>query len=109
MDVRYGQLIWRLRSDERVGVLDRTNVRSLTPEQIGGQVDLTVTDLSFISLRLVLPALAACTRPGGDLVPMVKPQFEVGRTELEPAVLSATRSCAPPRCLRSRNGRRRSD
>lgn len=79
VDVGYGQLIWRLRSDERVGVLDRTNVRSLTPEQIGGQVDLTVTDLSFISLRLVLPALAACTRPGGDLVPMVKPQFEVGK------------------------------
>lgn len=79
VDVGYGQLVWRLRSDDRVHVLDRTNVRSLTPEQIGGQVDLTVTDLSFISLRLVLPALAACTRPGGDLVPMVKPQFEVGK------------------------------
>lgn len=79
VDVGYGQLVWRLRSDERVHVFDRTNVRSLTPEQIGGPVDLTVTDLSFISLRLVLPALAACTLPGGDLVPMIKPQFEVGK------------------------------
>ena len=79
VDVVYGQLAWPLRNDSRVTVLERTNVRSLTPEQIGGPVDLTVADLSFISLRLVLPALAACTRPEGDLVPMVKPQFEVGR------------------------------
>ncbi|MCW2643362.1 MAG: binding methyltransferase FtsJ like [Dactylosporangium sp.] len=78
-DVGYGQLAWALRTDERVRVLDRTNVRGLTPEAIGGTVDLTVADLSFISLRLVLPALAACTAPDGDLVPMVKPQFEVGR------------------------------
>jgi 23S rRNA (cytidine1920-2'-O)/16S rRNA (cytidine1409-2'-O)-methyltransferase len=79
VDVGYGQLAWPLRNDSRVTVLERTNVRSLTPEAIGGPVDLTVADLSFISLRLVLPALAACTRPDGDLVPMVKPQFEVGR------------------------------
>ncbi|WP_291085708.1 TlyA family RNA methyltransferase [Dietzia sp. UBA5065] len=78
-DVGYGQLVWRLRSDDRVGVHDKTNVRTLTPEAIGGEVDLVVTDLSFISLALVLPALAACVRPGGDLLPMVKPQFEVGR------------------------------
>jgi 23S rRNA (cytidine1920-2'-O)/16S rRNA (cytidine1409-2'-O)-methyltransferase len=78
-DVGYGQLAWPLRTDERVHVLERTNVRTLTPEAIGGTVDLTVADLSFISLRLVLPALAACTAPDGDLVPMVKPQFEVGR------------------------------
>ncbi|WP_319026342.1 TlyA family RNA methyltransferase [Dietzia sp. PP-33] len=78
-DVGYGQLVWRLRSDERVGVHDKTNVRSLTPEDIGGEVDLVVSDLSFISLPLVLPALAACVRTGGDLLPMVKPQFEVGR------------------------------
>jgi 23S rRNA (cytidine1920-2'-O)/16S rRNA (cytidine1409-2'-O)-methyltransferase len=81
-DVGYGQLLWRLRSDERVRVLDRTNVRSLTPELTGGQVALTVADLSFISLRTVLPALVACTESGGDLVPMVKPQFEVGRARL---------------------------
>ncbi|NJC71811.1 TlyA family RNA methyltransferase [Planosporangium thailandense] len=79
VDVGYGQLAWSLRTDERVHVLERTNVRTLTPEAIGGTVDLTVADLSFISLRLVLPALAACTAPDGDLVPMVKPQFEVGR------------------------------
>ena len=79
VDVGYGQLAWALRNDARVTVMERTNVRSLTPEAIGGPVDLTVADLSFISLRLVLPALAACTTPEGDLVPMVKPQFEVGR------------------------------
>jgi 23S rRNA (cytidine1920-2'-O)/16S rRNA (cytidine1409-2'-O)-methyltransferase len=60
-------------------VLERTNVRTLTPEAIGGPVELTVADLSFISLRLVLPALAACTEPAGDLALMVKPQFEVGK------------------------------
>jgi 23S rRNA (cytidine1920-2'-O)/16S rRNA (cytidine1409-2'-O)-methyltransferase len=79
VDVGYGQLAWSLRTDERVRVLDRTNVRALQPEDIGGAVDLTVADLSFISLRLVLPALISCTGPDGDLLPMVKPQFEVGR------------------------------
>jgi 23S rRNA (cytidine1920-2'-O)/16S rRNA (cytidine1409-2'-O)-methyltransferase len=82
VDVGYGQLAWTLRTDERVTVIDRTNVRTLTPEMIGGSVSLTVADLSFISLRLVLPALAACTEEGGDLLPMVKPQFEVGRERL---------------------------
>jgi 23S rRNA (cytidine1920-2'-O)/16S rRNA (cytidine1409-2'-O)-methyltransferase len=77
VDVGYGQLAWSLRTDERVRLLERTNVRTLTPQAIGGPAALTVADLSFISLRLVLPALAACT--DGDLVPMVKPQFEVGR------------------------------
>jgi 23S rRNA (cytidine1920-2'-O)/16S rRNA (cytidine1409-2'-O)-methyltransferase len=79
VDVGYGQLVWRLQSDARVHVLDRTNARALDADAVGGAVDLVVGDLSFISLRLVLPALAACTRPGADLVPMVKPQFEVGR------------------------------
>ncbi|QIS19324.1 TlyA family RNA methyltransferase [Nocardia terpenica] len=78
-DVGYGQLVWRLRTDERVHVLDRTNVRALTAEQIGGPVELVVADLSFISLGLVLPALAACCAPDADLLPMVKPQFEVGK------------------------------
>ncbi len=82
VDVGYGQLSWPLARDERVTVVDRTNVRSLTPDLIGGQVELTVADLSFISLGLVLPALAACTESGGDLLPMVKPQFEVGRERL---------------------------
>jgi 23S rRNA (cytidine1920-2'-O)/16S rRNA (cytidine1409-2'-O)-methyltransferase len=81
-DVGYGQLDWRLRNDARVRVLDRTNVRALTPEQTGGPVDLTVADLSFIPLEIVLPALVACTRDDGDLLPMVKPQFEVGRERL---------------------------
>jgi 23S rRNA (cytidine1920-2'-O)/16S rRNA (cytidine1409-2'-O)-methyltransferase len=77
VDVGYGQLAWHLRTDPRVTVHDRTNVRELTPEQIGGPVELTVADLSFIPLTLVLPALAACTTE--DLLPMVKPQFEVGK------------------------------
>ncbi|MFF0458402.1 TlyA family RNA methyltransferase [Nocardia africana] len=79
VDVGYGQLVWRLRNDERVRVFDRTNVRALTPEAIDGPVELVVADLSFISLALVLPALAACCTPGADLLPMVKPQFEVGK------------------------------
>ncbi len=78
-DVGYGQLIWRLQNDDRVRVLDRTNVRTLTAEAIGGPVELVVADLSFISLGLVLPALAQCCAPGADLLPMVKPQFEVGK------------------------------
>ncbi len=78
-DVGYGQLVWRLRNDERVRVLDRTNVRTLTADAIGGPVELVVADLSFISLGLVLPALARCCAPGADLLPMVKPQFEVGK------------------------------
>ncbi|ALG86830.1 TlyA family RNA methyltransferase [Gordonia phthalatica] len=79
VDVGYGQLVWKLQSDDRVHIHDRTNVRHLTPETIGGPVDLIVGDLSFISLKLVLPALASCLRPGGDALPMVKPQFEVGK------------------------------
>lgn len=82
VDVGYGQLTWPLRTDDRVVVLDRTNVRTLTPEQIGGAADVTVADLSFISLPIVLPALTACTAAGGDLLPMVKPQFEVGKERL---------------------------
>jgi 23S rRNA (cytidine1920-2'-O)/16S rRNA (cytidine1409-2'-O)-methyltransferase len=81
-DVGYGELAWSLRTDDRVRVLERTNVRTLGPEQIGGPVDLVVADLSFISLRLVLPALTGCARDDADLLPMVKPQFEVGRERL---------------------------
>ncbi len=82
LDVGYGQLAWSLRMDQRVRVLDRRNVRMVGPQDIGGTVELTVADLSFISLRLALPALAGCTTPEGDLLPMVKPQFEVGRERL---------------------------
>lgn len=84
VDVGYGQLAWGLRQDPRVRILERTNVRALTPADIGGPVQLTVADLSFIGLRLVLPALAGCTAAGGDLVLLVKPQFEVGRAALGP-------------------------
>jgi 23S rRNA (cytidine1920-2'-O)/16S rRNA (cytidine1409-2'-O)-methyltransferase len=82
VDVGYGELAWSLRTDERVVVHERTNVRELTPEAVDGPLGLVVADLSFISLRLVLPALIACAEPGADLLPMVKPQFEVGRQRL---------------------------
>jgi len=82
VDVGYGELAWSLRTDDRVKVHERTNVKTLTPEAIGGQVDLVVADLSFISLRLVLPALVACARDDAELLPMVKPQFEIGRERL---------------------------
>ncbi len=82
VDVGYGQLAWRLRQDERVEVRDRTNVRELDLAVIGEPVDLVVGDLSFISLTLVLDALIGVTGEGGDLVLMVKPQFEVGRSRV---------------------------
>ncbi|WP_375498988.1 TlyA family RNA methyltransferase [uncultured Jatrophihabitans sp.] len=82
VDVGYGQLAWSLRTDQRVEVMDRTNVRTLDANTIGGPAGLTVADLSFISLPIVLPALTSCTAPDGDLLPMVKPQFEVGRERL---------------------------
>ena len=82
VDVGYGQLAWSLQTDDRVTVVDRTNVRALEPEQVGEPVDLVVADLSFIPLGLVLPALVRCARPGADLLPMVKPQFEVGKERL---------------------------
>jgi 23S rRNA (cytidine1920-2'-O)/16S rRNA (cytidine1409-2'-O)-methyltransferase len=79
VDVGYGQLAWSLRSDPRVTVLDRVNVRRLTPEQVAPAPRLVTADLSFISLTLVLPALAACAAPDADFVLLVKPQFEVGK------------------------------
>ncbi len=82
VDVGYGQLAWELRQDERVSILDRTNIRHLTGEMVGEVIDLVVADLSFISLTLVLPALAAVSKPEADFVIMVKPQFEVGREKL---------------------------
>lgn len=79
VDVGYGQLAWPMQTDDRVTVLDRVNVRSLTPEQVAPPPELVAADLSFISLTLVLPALVRCAAPGADFVLMVKPQFEVGR------------------------------
>lgn len=81
VDVGYGQLAWSLQSDDRVVVHDRTNIREMTPELVG-TVDLVVGDLSFISLDLVLDAIVGVTRDDGDLVLMVKPQFEVGKDKV---------------------------
>ena len=82
VDVGYGQLVWSLRNDPRVRVHDRTNIREIDADLIGGPVDLVVGDLSFISLELVLDALISVTVPDGDLTLMVKPQFEVGKDRL---------------------------
>ncbi|MFI0368769.1 TlyA family RNA methyltransferase [Actinomadura sp. 1N219] len=80
VDVGYGQIAWSLRTDERVTVLERTNVRDLRPEMLGDALpDLVVGDLSFISLKLVLGPVRACAAPGADFAMMVKPQFEVGK------------------------------
>jgi 23S rRNA (cytidine1920-2'-O)/16S rRNA (cytidine1409-2'-O)-methyltransferase len=79
VDVGYGQLAWNLRTDPRVTVLDRVNVRALEPAQVAPPPEVVVADLSFISLTLVLPALAAAAAPDADFVLMVKPQFEVGK------------------------------
>ncbi len=78
-DVGYGQLAWSLRTDDRVTVLDRVNVRSLDPALVAPPPGVVVADLSFISLSLVLPALVACAAPDADYALMVKPQFEVGK------------------------------
>ena len=83
VDVGYGQLHERVAADGRVEVHDRTNVRHLTPDEIGGPVDVVVADLSFISLRTVVGALLGLARPGGDLVVLVKPQFEAARAEVD--------------------------
>ena len=79
LDVAYGQLSWRLRGDDRVTVIERTNARDLSPALLPYAPDLIVIDVSFISLRTVLPAVLACAAPRFDALALVKPQFEVGR------------------------------
>jgi 23S rRNA (cytidine1920-2'-O)/16S rRNA (cytidine1409-2'-O)-methyltransferase len=79
VDVGHGQLDWKVASDRRVKVFDRTNIRLAPPDLLPEPVDLIVIDVSFISLRLVLPALPPMARAGADLIALVKPQFEVGR------------------------------
>ncbi|MGQ9921291.1 MAG: TlyA family RNA methyltransferase [Desulfobacca sp.] len=79
VDVGYGQLAWQLRQDPRVILLERTNIRHLPPEAIPEKVDLAVVDVSFISLKLVLPQVLRFLKPGGKLVALTKPQFEVGK------------------------------
>jgi 23S rRNA (cytidine1920-2'-O)/16S rRNA (cytidine1409-2'-O)-methyltransferase len=79
LDVAYGELDWRLRTDDRVTVIERTNARALRAEDLPYAPDLVVVDVSFISLAKVLPAVLACCAPRFDALAMVKPQFEVGR------------------------------
>ncbi|WP_054953783.1 TlyA family RNA methyltransferase [Flaviflexus massiliensis] len=82
IDVGYGLLAWRLREDPRVTVMERMNVRNLTPEDVAPAPDIVVGDLSFISLTLVLPALVGAVREDADFLLMVKPQFEIGKERL---------------------------
>lgn len=87
VDVGYGQLAWSLRQDERVTVMERTNVRHLTPEALPERPEAIVADLSFISLDKVLPAFAALLAPGGEAITLVKPQFEAGREAVKGGVV----------------------
>jgi 23S rRNA (cytidine1920-2'-O)/16S rRNA (cytidine1409-2'-O)-methyltransferase len=80
VDVAYGELDWRLRSDDRVTVIERTNARGLRPEDLPYRPDLIVIDVSFISLGKVLPAVLACGEERFDCLALIKPQFEVGRS-----------------------------
>ena len=82
VDVGYGQLAWKLRVDERVVNLERTNLRYVTAEQIPEMLDLAVMDVSFISIRLILPAVKRLLKEGADLICLIKPQFEAGREEV---------------------------
>ena len=83
IDVGYGQLDWKIRSDDRVVVMERTNIRYVTPEDLGEPLDLSVVDVSFISLKIVLPAIQALLKPGqGQVLCLIKPQFEAGKDKV---------------------------
>lgn len=82
IDVGYGQLDWKIRSDPRVVVMERTNVRYVTPEQLGEPLDLSVVDVSFISLKIVLPVIKTLLKPTGQVLCLIKPQFEAGREKV---------------------------
>ena len=82
VDVGYGQLAWSLRTDGRVVVMERTNARGLTPDMFPERMDMAVMDLSFISIRLVLPAVRALVKDGGRCVCLIKPQFEAGKADV---------------------------
>ena len=82
IDVGYGQLAWAIRNDPRVVCMERTNIRYVTPEQLGEPLDLSVVDVSFISLRIVLPAIRALLKPTGQIVCLIKPQFEAGKDKV---------------------------
>jgi 23S rRNA (cytidine1920-2'-O)/16S rRNA (cytidine1409-2'-O)-methyltransferase len=83
IDVGYGQLDWKIRSDSRVVVMERTNIRYVTPEQLGEPLDLSVVDVSFISFKIGLPAIQALLKPCvGQVLCLIKPQFEAGRDQV---------------------------
>lgn len=83
IDVGYGQLDWKIRSDPRVVVMERTNVRYVTPEQLGEPLDLSVVDVSFISLKIVLPVIKTFLKPSsGQVLCLIKPQFEAGKDKV---------------------------
>ncbi|MDE6879853.1 MAG: TlyA family RNA methyltransferase [Oscillospiraceae bacterium] len=82
VDVGYGQLAWKLRSDSRVVCLERTNARYLTHQQVPEEPDFASVDVSFISLKLILPAISGVLREGGETVALIKPQFEAGREQV---------------------------
>jgi len=82
VDVGYGQLDWRLRQDPRVVVIERTNIRYVTPEDFPDKMDMATVDVSFISLRLVLPVITRLLTAAGEVVALVKPQFEAGREQV---------------------------
>jgi 23S rRNA (cytidine1920-2'-O)/16S rRNA (cytidine1409-2'-O)-methyltransferase len=82
IDVGYGQLDWKIRSDERVVVMERTNIRYVTPEDLGEPLDLSVIDVSFISLGIVLPTIKTLLKPTGQVLCLIKPQFEAGREKV---------------------------
>lgn len=82
VDVGYGQLAWKLRQDTRVIVIERTNIRSLTRAQVPVDIDLVAIDTSFISLKIVVPATLPFLKPGGTILALIKPQFEVGRGQV---------------------------
>jgi 23S rRNA (cytidine1920-2'-O)/16S rRNA (cytidine1409-2'-O)-methyltransferase len=83
IDVGYGQLDWKIRSDPRVVVMERTNVRYVTPEQLGEPLDLSVIDVSFISLSIVLPVIKTFLKPeSGQVLCLIKPQFEAGKDKV---------------------------
>lgn len=79
VDVGYGQLAWSLRTDPRVVCMERTNIRYVTPEDLGEPLDLSVVDVSFISLKIVLPAIQKLLKPTGQVLCLIKPQFEAGK------------------------------
>ena len=82
IDVGYGELDWKIRSDERVVVMERTNIRYVTPEQLGEKLDLSVIDVSFISLKIVLPSIKTLLKESGQVLCLIKPQFEAGREKV---------------------------